>query len=276
MLDVRLILVLVLAAVPGVAIAVPGTLDALREQVARSAERSGRTPPSRPVLVTVGIVQSLVLVAVAAAVGTLTRGRVGLTAPFFEALAHGGALGPALWPQVLPALGLAVLGAVPFLAAYLWLVRPRLDAATREAWDTLRLRLGMGARVLYGGVVEEILSRWGITTLLAYLLTLLAGAPTPAVIWLAIVLGGLAFGILHAPSYLAAGARPTPLFYAAMLGLNLWASLVFGWLYWQHGLFAAMLAHAVFHLLWWPFDAALARRRAAGATAPPTPGPAAD
>ena len=44
------------------------------------------------------------------------------------------------------------------------------------------------------------------------------------------------------------------MFFAAMLGLNLWASLIFGWLYWQYGLLAAMLGHMLFHLVWWPFD----------------------
>jgi hypothetical protein len=39
-----------------------------------------------------------------------------------------------------------------------------------------------------------------------------------------------------------------------MIGLNLWASLIFGWLFWQVGLEAAMMAHMLFHLVWWPFD----------------------
>jgi hypothetical protein len=39
-----------------------------------------------------------------------------------------------------------------------------------------------------------------------------------------------------------------------MISLNLWASLIFGWLFWQYGLLAAMLAHMLFHLVWWPFD----------------------
>jgi hypothetical protein len=44
------------------------------------------------------------------------------------------------------------------------------------------------------------------------------------------------------------------MFFTAMISLNLWASLVFGWLFWQYGLLAAMTAHVVFHLVWLPFD----------------------
>jgi hypothetical protein len=32
------------------------------------------------------------------------------------------------------------------------------------------------------------------------------------------------------------------------------ASLIFGWLFWQVGLLAAMVAHVLFHLVWLPFD----------------------
>jgi hypothetical protein len=37
---------------------------------------------------------------------------------------------------------------------------------------------------------------------------------------------------------------------ALMISLNLWASILFGWLFWRYGLLAAMLAHSIFHLLW--------------------------
>jgi hypothetical protein len=68
------------------------------------------------------------------------------------------------------------------------------------------------------------------------------------------VSSGLLFGLGHAPGYLAAGCQKTPMFFALMISLNLWASLIFGWLFWQYGLLAAMTAHMLFHLIWLPFD----------------------
>jgi len=41
---------------------------------------------------------------------------------------------------------------------------------------------------------------------------------------------------------------------AAMISLNLWAALIFDWLFWQYGLLSAILAHMIFHLVWLPFD----------------------
>lgn len=48
--------------------------------------------------------QSLVLVTIAAAVGTALAYRVDLQAPFFEALVSGGPLLSALRPQIVPTL----------------------------------------------------------------------------------------------------------------------------------------------------------------------------
>ena len=91
-------------------------------------------------------------------------------------------------------------------------------------------------------------------TLFVWLGALIAGEPSPAVVWVASVLSGVLFGLGHAPGYLAAGCEKSAIFFGAMISLNLWASLIFGWLYWQYGLLAAMMAHMLFHLVWLPFD----------------------
>ncbi len=68
------------------------------------------------------------------------------------------------------------------------------------------------------------------------------------------VVSGILFGLGHAPGYLAAGCRKTPALFATMISLNLWGSLIFGWLFWRYGLLVAMVAHSLFHLVWLPFD----------------------
>jgi hypothetical protein len=42
--------------------------------------------------------------------------------------------------------------------------------------------------------------------------------------------------------------------------LNLYAGLLFGWFYWRYGLWAAMVGHSLFHLIWYPLDRAAYRR----------------
>ena len=47
-----------------------------------------------------------------------------------------------------------------------------------------------------------------------------------------------------------------------MIVLNLWATLICGWLFWQYGLLAVMIAHMLYHLVWLPFDVHFSRRSA--------------
>jgi hypothetical protein len=219
----------------------------------------GKEMPPMPALAVASIAQSLVVLAVPAAIGTAVAPRVGLRAPFFQALLAGAPLWSTVQPQLLPTLVVGIAGALPFVAAYYGLFRPWLDEETRAHWDELRCGLRIWARLLYGGIVEEVMTRWGLMSLLVWLGALVFGGPAPAVVWAAIVVSGLLFGLGHTPSYLAAGCHNTTAFFGTMIALNLWASLIFGWLFWQVGLLAAMAAHMLFHLVWWPFDLAFCR-----------------
>ena len=259
MFDWFLFLSLVLASIPGLLVAIPN----LMERLVNTA--SDQLPPDKPlpprvVVIGASLAQSLLLVAVAAAAGTALAPRVGLGAPAFEALVSGGNVWAVAQPQLLPALVLGVGGALAIVAAYYLFFRPRLDAGTVRSMEELRMALGPWARLLYGGVVEEVLFRWGVMTLLAWLGSLLVGATTAGVMWAVILVSGVLFGIGHLPSYRLAGCRTTPLLLALMIVLNLWATILCGWLFWQYGLLAAMMAHMLYHLVWLPFDQRIARR----------------
>ncbi len=248
-----LFLTLVLISVPGLLVAIPNLLGSL-EKTAASRMTPEQALPPRAVLITATVAQSLVLVAAAAAAGTALAPSVGLSAPFFEALVSGHSLWDALRPQLLPALLLGVGGALVIVAAYYLFFRPRLDRQTVRSMEELRMELGPWARLLYGGIVEEVLFRWGVMTLLAWIGAWLVGGVSPALMWAVIVVSGVLFGIGHLPSYRLAGCQVTPLFLGLMIVLNLWATLICGWLFWQYGLLAAMLAHMLYHLVWLPFD----------------------
>jgi hypothetical protein len=267
MFDWKLFLVLVLVCVPGVLVVLPGLLSTV-EATARKRMPEGKELPSRQAMLAGMGGQSLVIIALAAAAGTALAPRVGLGAPFFQALVAGEPAWPALRPQLLPTLGLSVAGTFVFLAAYYGFFRRHLDPETAHTVDKLRNKLGIWGRVLYGGVVEEVLMRWGLMTVLVWLGTLLVGEPSAGVIWVVILLTGVLFGLGHAPSYVAAGARPSPMFFALAVVLNLWVGAIVAWLYWHYGLEAAMIGHALFHLVWWPVDVRMYR-----ATLHPTPSP---
>jgi len=253
MFDWTLFGILLLISLPGVAVSIPRLVTQV-EALAADKMAPGQQPPAHNLLLLASMVQYSLLAALAAAGGVLLAPRVGFAAPFFTALAGGSGIMAALTAQLGPALLVGGGGAIIFVAAYYGFFRPRFDPQTRQQSEKLRQELGMASRLLYGGIFEEVLTRWGLMTLVVWLGMRLTGEATAVLIWSAIIITGIIFGLLHLPSYLMGGSRATPFFISYMIIMNLWASLVFGWLFWQHGLLAAILAHMLFHLIWWPFD----------------------
>lgn len=95
------------------------------------------------------------------------------------------------------------------------------------------------------GVNEEIWFRLGIlTTLVGFGSWLLKQEqPSTALFWSANIVAAVLFGVAHLPQF-ALMASGLPLAVVSLVLLqNGVVGLIFGWLYWQQGLLAAMLAH---------------------------------
>ena len=73
--------------------------------------------------------------------------------------------------------------------------------------------------------------------------------PSRAIFWIGLLLAALAFAVGHLPILLAAlPGLSFPLLMLAMAA-NTLAGTIFGYLFWRHGLEAAMLAHALSHIV---------------------------
>lgn len=107
------------------------------------------------------------------------------------------------------------------------------------------------ASMLYGGLAEEVMLRWGAMSLFAAgLLALLGSGRRAIAVALASVAAALVFGLGHLPA-LAAQVDATPAWIARTLLLNGVAGLVYGELFRRHHLEAAMVAHAATHVGMW-------------------------
>jgi hypothetical protein len=110
---------------------------------------------------------------------------------------------------------------------------------------------GFVAGLLYGGITEEIMMRWGVMNLVLFLLVRLTGAadgdPSLLLVWIAVAMAAIVFAAGHLPAAFATGLRNRG-FIVRTLGLNLVAGLIFGWLFWNWNLETAMIAHAAFHV----------------------------
>lgn len=193
-------------------------------------------------------VQPTLLALVFAAVGVWAAPRIGLDAPVVRAWAEQRPIWPELRAQLPSAIlvGLIVAG---ILLTYVAILRP-----TEVGQNLLRFAAPLATRLLYGGITEELLMRWGLMTLLVWLAWRVTGRAEPVpnwCCWLGILLAALLFALGHLPALSLLAPDPPGWLVALVLVCNFVPGLLFGWLYWRRGLEAAMAAHALAHLFAW-------------------------
>lgn len=123
----------------------------------------------------------------------------------------------------------------------------------REATDTtLSLHVVM-ASVLYGGIVEEIMMRLFLMSLLAWLgwkvFFRKQEKPPHLVIAAANVIAALLFAAGHLPATAMIFGSLTPLILVRCFLLNGGFGLFFGWLYRRYGIQYAILGHMMAHMV---------------------------
>lgn len=153
-------------------------------------------------------------------------------------------LAPALRPQLPAGLIAGVLSGVLLFAVGRY--APEAIVKVSERFNPPLL-----ARMLYGGITEELLLRWGLMTALVWLpwrfLQGRQGAPRAAYFWLAIVTSAVLFGAGHLPAATALVGELTLEVVVFVVGANAAFGVLFGYLFWRYGLEAAMIAHATAH-----------------------------
>jgi hypothetical protein len=185
------------------------------------------------------LIQPAVLVIGCSLLGWWAAPKVRLDAPVI-----GGLTGRGDWRGALrDALPLALAGG-GLAAAVLFVYS--LGTASHFVEQSAGLDLPMVTRVGYGGVVEEILMRWGLMSALA-LAALKLGLQRPGALWAGNLASALIFAVGHLPALYALLDPPAWLVAAVMLG-NTSVGLIFGWVFARRGLEAAMIAHACAHL----------------------------
>jgi membrane protease YdiL (CAAX protease family) len=208
-----------------------------------------RTEFSPAALVVLSLIQPTVLLAIAAALGLKLAPLMDLRSHLANAAQTGR---QALRPLAAELPLAAALGAGFAAAALLadrWLL-PQIGSGGEALAITANRTWGttLGA-VLYGGITEELLLRWGLMTLLAWCGWRLSRQPSPGPVAIGGALGitALLFGLGHLP--LALSLVPfSGWLLARTLLLNGLGGLLFGWLYWRRSLEAAMVAHITTNL----------------------------
>jgi len=216
-------------------------------------------PPGEPIelphpalLKLLGIIQPAVLMTLAVLVGVWLAERVGLHAPAAEAAARGDEFLSKLKPQILPGVLAGLASGVAIVLTWI-IAKPFLSAEFVIRAEGFNKFIPAAVRLLYGGITEELLLRWGMMTFLVWAMWRLfqKGQEAPASIYFvsAIIASAVLFGVGHLPIASAlAGGLSTPLVIYVITGNSIFG-LVAGFLYWKKGLEAAIVAHMSAHIV---------------------------
>lgn len=193
--------------------------------------------------------QNIFLVSAAAFIGASIAPKVGLSSPAISAIAGSGNVLDALRPQLLPGFVGGCIGAVVIVCFYTFATAPVLAVQPDSP-------LPLVVRVLYGGITEEVLIRWGLMTAIVWVgwkfLQRDHRQPSSWLMWMAIIVSALVFGFSHLPSVVQSLKSLHALSASVVAYITIGNALfgiVAGYLFWRYGLEAAITAHMSAHLL---------------------------
>lgn len=200
------------------------------------------------------VIQTLIMVLVMSFAGAVLSSRTGLNDPVLVHLLNGKFNFYALLELLLPTFLFTFFGFFIFCGLCYGVVESILDKHSLKIMEKLRAKIGLDGCVLYGGVVEEVIGRWGLLNLVLFFSILFAGQNNNFVICFAIILSGLLFGAGQIPLYIAAGCTSNRRLAYCVVLLSFCQSIIFGLLYWQYGIVSSMLGHMMFHIGWAIYD----------------------
>jgi hypothetical protein len=210
-------------------------------------------PAITPAFKLLSLVQPTLILAVAVLAGCALAPRVGLSAPAAEALAGGKDVFTALKPQIAPGLAGGLVGGV-CIVLISWLSMPFLSAGVIDRIGKFSQLMPLPTRLLYGGITEELLLRWGFMTLIVWaawrVLQRGRNAPGAAYFVGAILVSALVFGAGHLPvAFMLLSDSISVALVLFVILANSVFGLVAGYLYWKRGLESAIVAHMFCHLV---------------------------
>ena len=155
-------------------------------------------------------------------------------------------VGKELQQIALASFGLGALTAAVVSLLDYYLLLPRVPGLRAAAAPLVRLPVWQKlAATFYGSLSEEILMRLGLFSVLVWAwrkLFAATGDPAQLDYWIPNLIVALLFGVAHLPAT-AALVPLTPVVIVRALVINGLLSLVFGYLYFRHGLLSSITAH---------------------------------
>lgn len=195
-------------------------------------------------------VQTFVLMALAIIVGLWATPKLGFDSHLVNRVTDGNPVIPAIRPEFKPAVGIG--GAIGAMLVAVEVIAPEISNGEAYEMSVELLVQSLPLRLFYGGITEELLLRWGVMSLLALIVWKVLGTrgerPSAGIVWTAIVIAAVLFGVGHLPLAASIYGTLTVEVVAFIVGANAVGGIGFGWLFWRYSLEASMIAHAFAHV----------------------------
>lgn len=190
------------------------------------------------------LINPAVFVLIATTVGILIYKKIGLSAPIIEGLFDKEKRNYSLKNILKKGIGLGLIAGASIMLL-VTIFKPFLPTELANPGD---LEMHILTRVLYGGITEEILFRFGLMTLIAWIIFIISKKKNSLVFWIAIILSALPFALGHLPIVFEMIEVPSLAVYIYIILANSVGGVLFGYAYWKHGLESAFIAHMFAHV----------------------------
>tara|TARA_Y100000588_G_scaffold388054_2_gene487350 strand:+ start:232 stop:993 length:762 start_codon:yes stop_codon:yes gene_type:complete len=232
-----IVILLVSLSLPGIIIYVPRLIKLLLR--ANSDDLKKR-------MTKIAIVHSLVMVFMMSLAGSFLEQTTTLTAPILNPLLQGQAISlndSSIFLSLAVIIGISVL---VYHYIYKKLTKCFVSEHNQKILNQYQLAIQLDGIILYQGVTDEIIARWGLLNVLVFFGILISKPSNPMVIYLAILIGSVIFSMSKIPVLISAGCKVSRPFTYVMMFLYTLQSILFGFIFWQYGLLASMLSHMIF------------------------------
>lgn len=196
------------------------------------------------------LIQPAVLTLIAIFVGGTLAPKVGLGTPLIDAVSSGSDVTATL-RRIIPYAALVGGACALILVLFAAFVSPEIGRTSPLGARLNEFSMPLITKLFYGGITEELLTRWGLMSFVAWVGWRMCGRsekPSDAIFWIALTGSAMIFALGHLPLLKLITPNPQSLMIAAVLLGNALPGMLFGWLFWRKGIEAAILAHMLAHL----------------------------
>ena len=197
---------------------------------------------SRDTIILLSVIQTLVITFICGFLGYIISEKIGLMKPFRLERSN-----------VIRTLFLSVVFGVVFSFDY-WTFGSWIPGTVIQDAAVAGLTVyGWIGSILYGGIIEELMLRLFVMSLIVWILWRLffrKNEKVPVSVFItANLISALLFAAGHLPATVTIFGELTPLILFRCFLLNGAFGLFFGWLYYKYGIQYAMIGHAMLHIV---------------------------